>query len=80
MVSIRCIRPFFLRGDRVEAGAVVRAAPVDAACTVATGRAEYVSALDRDEANDGVRAADLLASPHAGAIRSSFWARRERGD
>lgn len=75
-VNIKGVRPFFLRGERVEVDAVVQASPTDAAMAVATGRAAFVSQDDRERANAGVREADARACPHA-SIRSAFWSGRQ---
>ena len=72
MVHIRGIRPFFLRGDRVEVQAVVKASPTDAVMAVATGRAAFVSQDDCDRAHAAQREADAKACPHV-SVRLPFW-------
>lgn len=76
-IKIRATRAFYLRGQVVPAGAVVGADPVDAAAAVATGRAVYVNAADREVANAAVRRADELADAAGGKQRPSYWSQSQ---
>lgn len=74
-VRIRALRPFYLCGQVVEPGSIVDASATDAAASVGTGRAEFLSSDDAQTAKAGVIAADAKACPHVRAQRGSFWNR-----
>ena len=63
-IKIRALRPFFLKGRAVVAGAVVSATPCDAWQVVGTRRAEYVNPDDSEIAKAAIQAAAAKASPN----------------
>lgn len=76
MIHIRAVRPFYLLGQVVVPGVVVKASAVDASMAVATGRAEYLTPEDRALANEGVIAADAKACHQANVVAGRSWIRR----
>ncbi len=74
-VHIRGLRPFYLCGEVIQAGAIVTASPTDATAAVGTGRAEFVTSDDREMARTGARAADAAACPQVRTSRHPFWRR-----
>lgn len=74
-ISIRILRPMYLRGLPCEPGELYEAEPTDAAMAVATGRAEFVSREDAAAANAGVVAADEKACA-VSPTRVTYWSRK----
>ena len=75
-ISIKVLRPVFIYGQRVEAGAVIEVDAVVGSEAVATRRAAYLTDSDAEAARAGVRAELVRLAKNENFIRPSFWSRK----
>jgi hypothetical protein len=80
-IKVKCLRPMFFHGERVEAGAVLALDPIAAGAAIASGRAVLADSADAGHVQEAVteQSERLLGSLNVIERQSAaVWALRRR--